>query len=113
MKTSEAFKQAKQHLIPTGRCVFICHALAEAAYDRSIMAADFDWHVVLTTKKPGFKTAIKTITDRIGNEGGTLDVWLNRQGIPVWEMHDRREQLQAYRHRWLDALIAEFESKGD
>jgi hypothetical protein len=112
MKTSEAFKQAKQHLRPTGRCTYICHALAEAAFDRSIMATDFDWHVIYTTKTPGFKTAIKTITDRIGSDS-PVDVWLNRQGIPVWEMRDHREQMQAYRHRWLDALIAEFESKGD
>jgi hypothetical protein len=112
MKTSDAFKLAKQRLRPLGPTQFICHALAEAAYDRSIMAADFDWHVVLTTQKSGFKTAIKTITNRIGSDS-PVDVWLNRQGIPVWEMHDHREQMQAYRHRWLDALIAEFESKGD
>jgi hypothetical protein len=112
MKTSEAFKLAKQRLLPVGRCTFICHALAEAAYDRSVMSSTFDWHAVYKTEKAGFKTAIKTIANRIGSDS-PVDVWLNQQGIPVWEMHDRREQLQAYRHRWLDALIAEFESKGD
>lgn len=112
MKTSQAFKQAKQRLLPLGPTQFICHALAEAAYDRSVMAADFDWHVVLPTQKPGFKTAIKAITDRIGGDC-TLEVWLGAQGITVWGLDDYREQMQAYRHRWLDALIAEFESKGD
>ncbi len=112
MKTSEAFKQAKQRLRPLGPTQFICHALAEAAYGRSVMVADFDLHVIHKTQKAGFKTAIKTITDRIGGEG-TLEVWLGAQGIYIWDLSDIREQMQAYRHRWLDALIAEFEAKGD
>jgi hypothetical protein len=112
MKTSEAFKLAKQRLRPLGPTQFICHALAEAAFDRSVMAASFDWHALYKTEKAGFKTAIKTITNRIGSET-TLEVWLNGRDIPVWSMDDYREQMQAYRHRWLDALIAEFESKGD
>ncbi len=112
MKTSEAFKQAKQHLLPTGRCTFICHALFEAATGKSIMADDSDWHVIYKTQKSGFNTAIKTVTDRIGSDS-PVDVWLHRQGINVWKMDDHREQMQAYRQRWLDALIAEFESKGD
>jgi hypothetical protein len=111
-KTSQAFRQAKKRLLPIGDCHFICWALAGAAYDRSVMAADFDWHAIHKTQKSGFKTAIKTITDRIGSEC-TLETWLGSQGISIWFMDDRHEQMQAYRHRWIDALIAEFESKGD
>jgi hypothetical protein len=112
MKTSEAFKLAKQRLSPTGRCTFICHALAEAAYDRRIMSSTFDWHAVYKTEKAGFKTAIKTVTDRIGSDTA-LENWLGARGIDVWGLDDKQEQMQAYRHRWLHALIAEFESKGD
>lgn len=76
------------------------------------MAADFDWQVIHTTRKPGFKTAIKTITDRMGGDG-TLDAWLSQQGIDIWSLDDYREQMEAYRNRWIDALIVEFEAKGD
>jgi hypothetical protein len=110
MKTSEAFKQAKQHLIPIGRSTYICHALAEAAYSTSVTAAGFNWTEIRTTRKSGFKTAINVITGRIGSEGA-LETWLDRQGIFPWKYG--RRQMQAYRHRWLDALIVEFEAKGD
>lgn len=112
MKTSEAFKLAKQRLRPIGGCMLICWALAEAAYDRRIMDDDFDWHVIYKTQKSGFKTAIKVITDRIGSECA-LETWLYSQGIDVWKLKNKLEQMHAYRHRWLDALIAEFEAKGD
>jgi len=110
MKTSEAFKQAKQRLKPIGQACYICHALAEAAYNRSAVNAGFDWHAIYTTRKSGFKTAIKVITDRIGSEA-PLDSWLARNGIAYGTYEP--EQIEAYRHLWLDALIAEFEAKGD
>ena len=110
MKTSEAFKQAKQRLYPNGCAKYICHALAEAAYDRSIMDCAFDWSVIRTTRKTGFSTAIKVITERIGSTIA-LECWLHEQGIDCG--HHGPEQLVAYRHRWLDALIEEFEAKGD
>lgn len=110
MKTSEAFKQAKQCLYPIGQAKFICHALAEAAYSRSILTDGFDWQAILTTRKSGFKKAIKVITDRIGSDA-PLDSWLAAKGIKYSEQ--KPDQMVAYRHRWLDALIAEFESKGD
>ena len=110
MKTSEAFKKAKQCLKPIGQAQYICHALAEAAYDRSIMDCAFNWQVIHTTRKAGFSTAIKVITDRIGSDK-PVDSWLHKQGIPCWSYGP--EQLVAYRHRWLDALIEEFEAKGD
>jgi len=110
MKTSEAFKQAKQRLKPIGRAKFICHALAEAAYTRDVWSAGFNWNNIYKTKKTGFKTAIKVITDRIGSEA-PLDSWLARNGIEYGTYEP--EQIEAYRHLWLDALIAEFEAKGD
>jgi hypothetical protein len=36
---------------------------------------------------------------------------MSANGIEYWK-HEP-DQIKAYRHRWLDALIAEFESKGD
>ena len=112
MKTSEAFKQAKQCLKPIGKANYICHALAEALYGRSVLTvgAGDDWQKIHTTRKAGFKTAIKVITDRIGSDA-PLESWLNSHDIPYWRYEN--DQMVAYRHRWLDALIAEFESKGD
>ena len=112
MKTSEAFKQAKQRLKPIGHAGYICHALAEALYGRSVLTvgAGDDWKKIRTTRKSGFKTAIKVITDRIGNDG-PLETWLSSNGVEYWK--HKPDQMRAYRHRWLDALIAEFETKGD
>lgn len=109
-KTSEAFKLAKSHLKPIGDCTYICHALFEAATGKSIRADYSDWTEVHKTRKPGFKTAIKTISSRIGSDN-PLELWLQIRGIKHWNYVS--EQMQAYRHRWLDALIAEFEAKGD
>ena len=112
MKTSEAFKQAKQCLKPIGHTGYICHALAEAAYGRSVLTVGTGdgWKNIRTTRKPGFKTAIKVITDRIGSDA-PLESWLIDNGIEYWKQEP--EQMRAYRHRWLDSLIAEFEAKGD
>lgn len=110
MKTSEAFKQAKQCLTPIGQAKYICHALAEAAYTREAVIGGFDWHAIYTTRKSGFKTAIKVITDRIGSDA-PLESWLNARSIKYWEY--KPTQREAYRHRWLDSLIAEFEAQGD
>jgi hypothetical protein len=110
MKTSEAFKQAKQCLYPIGRAKFICHALAEAAYTRDACSAGFDWQAIHTTRKSGFKTAIKVITDRIGSDA-PLESWLAVKGIEYSEQEP--DQMMAHRHAWLDLLIAEFEAKGD
>lgn len=111
MKTSEAFKQAKQCLQPIGEARYICHALAEALYGRAACTARFDkWRSIYSTKTPGFSTAIKVITDRIGGEAA-LETWLDRQGIEYGTYAP--SQMEKYRHRWIDALIAEFEAKGD
>lgn len=111
MKTSEAFRRAKQCLHPNGQEGFICHALYEAAYDSRAGSAGTNWQVIYDTKKSGYKTAIKVITDRMGDTN-SLETWLRQNhGIETW-MYEAA-QMQAYRHRWLDALIAEFEAKGD
>ena len=112
MKTSEAFKQAKQCLKPIGKANYICHALAEAAYGRSVLTVGTGdgWKNIYTTSKAGFKTAIKVITDRIGSDA-PLESWMIANDIPYWRYEN--DQMRAYRQRWLDALIAEFESKGD
>jgi hypothetical protein len=115
MKTSEAFRKAKQLLAPNGLNTYICHALAEAAYNKCPTSCDdgWDWHVIYTTRKSGYKTAIKTIRERIGSDMA-LETWLERQGVNIYRYKARSPDLmQAYRHRWLDALIAEFEGKGD
>jgi len=42
---------------------------------------------------------------------GTLESWLEGAGIPAHAQSSLK--MQAYRLRWLDALIEEFEAKGD
>lgn len=114
LKTSDAFKQAKQCLRPIGRSQFICHALAEAAFGRDACAAGSYWKKIYTTRESGFNTAIKVITNRIGSRQKPLENWLYDQGIcHHYGITNYHQQMEAYRHRWLDALIAEFESKGD
>jgi len=115
MKTSEAFRKAKQLLQPLGLNAFICHALYEAAYNRGPHAVPCEWEQIYRTQKHGYKTAIKTVTERIGNHSA-LEDWLVANDVPVYRRYStdqRNDLMQAYRHRWLDALIAEFEAKGD
>jgi len=106
LKTSEAFKKAKQEIYPLGNQVYICHALSVAAYGRFLS----DWERIRKTRKSGYATAMRTIVERIGNEG-TLNSWLSLRGVSF-----RKQTLslmQSYRHAWLDQLIEEFEAKGD
>ena len=108
MKTSEVFKQAKTHL--WDGCLdyidgefYICHAIEEAAWVRA-------------TKRPApYNRAKKIIQKRIHPEYD-LDNWVRKNVKGSWRTLNKirgPEQMQAYRHRWLDALIIEFETKGD
>jgi hypothetical protein len=111
MKTSEVFKQTKQHLAETceetGTCTrkvkFICTAIAIAA-GRSKHVTEAD---------------VERCGEIVGSrlEGTyTLEGWLvDKSCIPDYELCDRstKDRIQAHRHAWLDMLIAEFESKGD
>ena len=111
MKTSEAFKAAKKILDRPGDNdddlsyhSFICHCLDTVGQCAS--------------GNPVVKQARQIIQDRLGvQEANTLwyhDVYSYLRdvvGIPTIQL--TFDNLQAYRHRWLDALIVEYQQKGD
>ena len=111
MKTSEVFKQAKQHLAmdydetcnDPSKGKFICIAITIAAENcKRITVADV-------------KRCEDVIKSRMGG-AYTLEGWLVDRGcIPEYELCDltTKDRIQAHRHAWLDYLIAEFEAKGD
>jgi hypothetical protein len=93
---ADILRKAKNHLndglwgVP-GRKTYICFAISVADQYRESRAA---------------KAAQKMIHSRIKGHG-TVDAWLWAVAkIPKRQM--TRRNVQAYRHRWLDALIAEF-----
>ena len=112
MKTSEVFKQAKKHLW-NGRYVgirgeeFVCHAIDEVARARGINR--------YSIKFAPYKRAKQIIDQRIAPHG-TLYGWVNSRvkgSYRVLNSSQATQQMQAYRHRWLDALAQEFESIGE
>jgi hypothetical protein len=112
MKVSKVFKQAKQYLWD-GRYVgirgeeYICHAIEEAARARGIRSQ--------TPANAPYKRAKQIIGQRISPHG-TLYGWLTprvKGAYLVLNSNGGTQQMQAYRHRWLDALIQEFESLGE
>jgi len=92
MKTSKVFKLARAS-IASGLDRFICIALKHT--QGSVRDRDRAKQVI-TTRMRG---------------SGTLESWLEGVGIPAHAQSSLK--MQAYRLRWLDALIEEFETKGD
>ena len=111
MKTSEVFTRAKQHLAkdydetrhaPTKE-KFICIAITTAAaHCKRVTDGDTE----------RCEDVIKSRMDG----AYILEGWLLDRGcIPVEFLTDltTKDRIQAYRHAWLDLLIAEFEAQGD
>lgn len=96
LQVAGAFRQAK-HVLWDGRGYlpptddpFICSTL-------------------LVQRTGASRLAVKIIAERMGSlAGSALERWLYvRVGVPQAQIDDA-EQMQAYRHRWLAALIEEF-----
>ena len=111
MKTSEVFKQAKQHLAkdysetcnaPTKE-KFICIAITvAAAHCKRVTDGDTE-------------RCEDVIKSRMDGEY-TLEGWLADRGCIFGEFlndHNILDRIQAHRHAWLELLIAEFEAQGD
>jgi len=95
MKTSTAFRIARAG-IAAEQFSFICVALQ---YSQGSFRAR--------------ARAMKIIQTRMGGSL-SLEWWLYEQGVvSAYPGTIRKGQMQAYRLRWLDALIEEFETKGD
>ena len=73
---------------------------------------------LLDSGGPAAREAKDIISERLGG-CWSIEDWLVDNGyIPERLAHqkyskDTQDLIQAYRHRWLDALIAEFENKPD
>ena len=112
-KTSGALRCAKAYLWDgTGalwhqrnQFPFICAALAQAYENKEIT----------------YKTLINTrsVIMRRLSPSVSVSEWLDENigfGYKYYNLRDHAfwtQQIQAYRHRWVDALIIEFETKGD
>jgi hypothetical protein len=103
MKTSEVFKEAKKRLhngaraVPDGKSLNICHAI-DHAVDHGVPSKDaaLAQELVMQRLKPHFGV--------FSWLGAVAGAHLKRR---------TRQNLQTYRHAWLDALVKEFEAKGD
>lgn len=93
----KAFKVAKRHVSPTywcgGKSQFICHALENA------------WHLREITEDECLAAKLILVT-RLKPYGNCVESYLDEIGID-WRAYPS-DEVQKYRHRWLDALILEF-----
>ena len=110
--TSGALRAAKQYLWDgTGGWARYIHDPVLRVYIcDSIRKAHYDEHI---TQK-AMRTATALITKRLGQHV-SVGQWLEANvGYRIKNGHNAyHKQVQAYRHRWLDALIKELESKGE
>jgi hypothetical protein len=103
-KSSELLRRAKDYLWdgvspmnkPNWKSIFICFAIRDAALP-----------------KEGYEySKLKNEITRRLKPFQMVYTWLHeRAKIPGRDL--TYKNIQAYRHRWLDALIAEYEVKGD
>jgi len=75
----------------SNRYEYICHALERVSLDRGFAV----WE------------ACRLIHRRLYPES-TVDEWLSNHGVLIEDLNE--DDVQAYRHRWVDALIKELES---
>lgn len=94
---ARAYKLAKYHVSTTyaigAKEQFICHAL-RGLRDRGL--------ILWTT----YDRAKRIIMERLDGRGNCVESFLEEMGID-WRKYPR-DEVQKYRHRWLDALIVEF-----
>lgn len=103
----EAFRAAKVITARNGKECNFDHQLAGRKYEFICHALD-----ALSTEYPGAMGAKAVINDRFrvakdGRFSPTVFVWLSVEGgIPQRLLTDNN--VQAYKHRWLDSVIKEF-----
>jgi hypothetical protein len=101
-KTSEVFRAAKFYLNRGNedKTDYICGAIGEVE------------RVDLVTSRAAYR-ASNVIGVRLG-DSVSVTSWLKERGfVPINQNPYNNVQVQKYRHRWLNALIREFEAKGD
>lgn len=104
MKTSTAYTLAKKHL-SHDRLQGICDVL------RRIPEAPESAFNTISDRLKHFAFASSWLAAQMTGERGHTDrAYLRRS---VWIANQGAEAIQAWRHAWLDQLIAEFKAKGD
>jgi hypothetical protein len=99
MKTSQAFKKIRWRIAARQETYICVAAAAICGGPAEKRAAGRAKDVVVKRMGPTY-------------EGYSLTLWLHKQaGIPSGRLTPAA--MRAYRLRWLDALIEEFEAKGD
>ena len=112
--TSGALRAAKQYLWDgTGGWDKYLHDLYSRVYICDALRKAYDEEEI--TRK-AMRTAIALVMSRLAPEV-SVGAWLHfNVGYRVKFGHGHNayhKQVQAYRHRWLDALIIEYSSQGD
>jgi hypothetical protein len=103
MKTSEILKEAKKKLWNGDRRTLRNHRYKYVCY---VIEDNFP-------KNSKAKAVTKRIARSLGADYLSVATWLGNNGYASWDDMEKPKIMQAYRHRWLDALISEYESKGD
>jgi len=101
-KTSEVFRVAKNYLNrgDQDKTDYICAAIGWAEEDNRVT-----WKASMRARQ--------VIGSRL-QDTVSVTSWLKARGyIPMRQDPYNNKQVQRYRHRWLNALIKEFEAKGD
>jgi hypothetical protein len=97
-----AFKEAKKILAVDGE-----QARARDQ-DGAFVWQEYICHALENSHHPGFAAAQAVILARI-SPWSSLETWVITNVVEDPSSND----MQAYRHRWLDTLITEFENQGD
>jgi hypothetical protein len=98
----EAFKAAKELTARNGQECYYTPNQRDRKYEFICHALD-----VLQLAYPGAIGAKAVINDRFMVAAPTIFVWLaDVGGVPVSQLTD--DNVQAYKHRWLDSVIKEF-----
>lgn len=85
----------KDRVIPPGQTGYICYALRGAYFRGSVLG-------------PTSRLAQELIAGRLDGHSTAVDWLYHRRGVPMSLLTS--ENVQDWRHRWLDMLIEEFSS---
>jgi hypothetical protein len=97
-----AFKEAKKVLASNGE------QTRAMKPDGTYVWEEYICHALYRSLQPGRIDAQEVILERI-SPWSSLQTWVSMNVVEDPSSDD----MQAYRHRWLDALITEFENEGN
>ncbi len=104
---AEIFKLAKTHLMGAGGCgrkVYICHAIEQAAYMGNLYYAGVSARAIIQGRLGRIHVKTHGVEEWVDL---TVTQYL-REVLKINPLLLTIDNLQAYRHRWLDSLILEF-----